>query len=137
LAANSTLLIELDDDNSSGHPGAVAGVDYDQTQVTGTVTINATATLNLQDLGSTQSLTGDVYVIVQNDGVDAVVGTFAGLSNGAVVTALAGGTYSIYYNGGTGNDIVLIRRPAAVTDVYVSNTFRGLSNGAASQIMIF
>jgi hypothetical protein len=107
LAANSTLLIELDDDNSSGHPGAVAGVDYDQTQVTGTVTINATATLNLQDLGSTQSLTGDVYVIVQNDGVDAVVGTFAGLANGAVVTAVAGGTYSIYYNGGTGNDIVL------------------------------
>ncbi len=131
LAANSTLLIELDDDNAGGYPGAVAGVDYDQTQVTGTVTINATATLNLQDLGSTQSLTGDVYVIVQNDGVDAVVGTFSGLANGAVVTAGSGGAYSIYYNGGTGNDVVLIRRPASLSEVYVSTTFVGLSNGAS------
>ncbi|RLS73839.1 MAG: hypothetical protein DWI00_10050, partial [Planctomycetota bacterium] len=131
LTGGSTLLIEVDDDNAGGYPGAVAGLDYDQTQVTGTVTINSGATLNLQDLGSTQSLTGDVYVIVQNDGVDAIVGTFSGLANGAVVTAGGGGAYSIYYNGGTGKDIVLVRRPAAVTDVYVSNTFVGLSNGAS------
>ncbi|MCX7400043.1 MAG: hypothetical protein NT138_20430 [Planctomycetales bacterium] len=132
LTGGSTLLIELDDDNSGGYLGAVAGVDYDQTQVTGTVTINSGAALNLQDLGSTQSLTGDVYVIVQNDGVDAIVGTFSGLSNGAVVAAGGGGgAYSIYYNGGTGNDIVLIRRPASLSEVYVSNTFVGLSNGAS------
>jgi hypothetical protein len=62
LTGGSTLLIEVDDDNAGAYPGAVAGVDYDQTQVTGTVTINSGATLNLQDLGSTQSLTGDVVV---------------------------------------------------------------------------
>jgi len=49
---------------------------------------------------------GKQYVLIANDGVDAVNGTFNGLAEGATVTA---GLlqYAISYKGGTGNDVVL------------------------------
>ena len=46
------------------------------------------------------------YVIINNDGSDPVVGTFAGLAQGA--SFLIGGTpFQISYTGGSGNDVVL------------------------------
>ncbi|MDA1230781.1 MAG: hypothetical protein O2856_08405, partial [Planctomycetota bacterium] len=118
---NSTFTVEIQDGNASG---GVAGTDYDQVKVTGTVVIGTNVTLNLQDLGSTQANPRDVYTIIDNDGTaDAVTGTFAGLPNGAFVTAVGGINYRIYYNGGDGNDVVLIGRPSTVPVVYVSNSF--------------
>ncbi|MCI0360105.1 MAG: Ig-like domain-containing protein, partial [Planctomycetaceae bacterium] len=49
---------------------------------------------------------GDTFMIVANDGSDAVVGTFTGLPEGATFVA-SGGLFRISYVGGTGNDIVL------------------------------
>lgn len=49
---------------------------------------------------------GSTLVIVDNDGTDAVSGTFAGLAQNALVSS-AGNTFAISYTGGTGNDITL------------------------------
>jgi Dockerin type I domain len=65
---------------------------------------------------------GNQFVIIDNDGTDAVSGTFAGLSEGATVTA-NGLSFTISYLGGTGNDIVLTRiatPPSAVSSVVVN-----------------
>ena len=56
---------------------------------------------------------GNVFTIIANDGADAVVGTFAGLAEGATIT-LNGVTLVISYVGGTGNDVVLTAQAAAV-----------------------
>ena len=42
------------------------------------------------------------YVIIENDGTDAVVGTFS-----SITSSLAFLTPTVIYNGGTGNDVVL------------------------------
>jgi autotransporter-associated beta strand protein len=85
--------------------GTAAGTGYDQLSVTGTVNL-AGATLNV-NLGFTPAL-GASFTLIQNDGTDAVVGTFAGLSEGATFS-LSGMTFQITYRGGTGNDVVLTR----------------------------
>ena len=56
---------------------------------------------------------GNAFTIIANDGADAVVGTFAGLAEGATII-LNGVTLVISYVGGTGNDVVLTAQAAAV-----------------------
>ena len=51
---------------------------------------------------------GSAFMIIQNDGIDAVVGNFAGLLQDATFV-LGGMTLQISYTGGTGNDVVLTR----------------------------
>ena len=55
---------------------------------------------------------GGSYSIIDNDGADAVVGTYAGLPEGAQFTMFAN-TFQITYVGSSGND-VLTARPARV-----------------------
>jgi hypothetical protein len=52
------------------------------------------------------------YVIVSNDGVDAVSGTFTGLPEGAWLTN-NGAAFVITYHGGDGNDIALVQQSLA------------------------
>ena len=49
---------------------------------------------------------GQAFTIVDNNDVDPIKGTFAGLPEGATFTS-RGVTFSISYAGGTGNDVVL------------------------------
>ena len=51
-------------------------------------------------------VTGDSFVLIDNDGTDPVSGTFAGLPEGAVF-AVGDTSFRITYSGGTGNDVVL------------------------------
>lgn len=95
LASGSTATMEID--------GTAAGTGYDQINVTGTVTINS-ATLNVV-LGYTPAI-GDSYTLINNDGADAVTGTFSGLAEGATTT-INGQLFRISYAGGTGNDVTL------------------------------
>jgi fibronectin-binding autotransporter adhesin len=97
FSAGSTLTVTLN--------GTTAGTGYDQLSVMGTVNL-AGATLNV-NLGFTPAL-GSAFMLIQNDGIDAVVGTFAGLPQGATLL-LSGMTFKISYVGGTGNDVVLTR----------------------------
>lgn len=50
---------------------------------------------------------GDVYTIIENDGTDAVTGTFKDLPEGATFTTADGAVYKINYGGGDGNDVIL------------------------------
>jgi len=79
----------------------VSGAAGDQTNVTGAVTLN-TPMLNVTGT-PTQ---GASFIIINNDGGDAVAGIFNGLIEGA--TFMSGGyQYQITYAGGDGNEVVL------------------------------
>lgn len=98
LAAGATCRLELN--------SPIAGSGYDQLQVNGVVTLNG-ATLDIQP-GYAVNV-GSVFLLIVNDGNDPVVGTFAGLPQGAVFSA-GGQTFSISYQSGSGgNDVVLTR----------------------------
>jgi autotransporter-associated beta strand protein len=71
--------------------------------VIGTVNLN-NATLNVS-LGAPSNV-GDRFTILANDGTDAIVGTFNGLPEKAILT-VGGVAFQISYVGGTGNDVVL------------------------------
>jgi autotransporter-associated beta strand protein len=55
---------------------------------------------------------GFAITLIFNDGADPVVGTFDGLPQGAIVAADNGDLFTIDYAGGTGNDVVVTRRPS-------------------------
>ncbi|WP_417737823.1 beta strand repeat-containing protein [Rosistilla oblonga] len=132
FADNTTFDVEIDDHDSADPlttpTGGVAGIDYDQMQVQGSVTVGTGVVLDLEDLGSTEANPRDVYTIIDNDGSDAIVGRFVDtsnvvLENGDTVTAAGGLQYRIDYNGGDGNDVVLTGIPASRSEVFVSNSF--------------
>ena len=99
FASGSTFSVELN--------GTTVGTQYDQLDVTGTVNLGG-STLSVAT-GFTAA-PGDRFTIINNDGSDAVVGTFAGLAEGATFTA-GSNTFRISYVGGTNNnDVVLTDR---------------------------
>jgi len=83
--------------------GTTVGTEYDQVNVLGTIDLNS-ATLNVA-VGFTPTV-GQTFTILSNDDVDAVVGTFAGLPEGGLVT-VGSDVLQISYVGGDGNDVVL------------------------------
>ncbi|HUJ11384.1 MAG TPA: PEP-CTERM sorting domain-containing protein [Verrucomicrobiae bacterium] len=96
LQSNSNYAVELN--------GLGLGVDYDSVLV-GSGTINIGNSVLAVSLGFTPNV-GDQFDIVTNATGNAVLGEFAGLSEGSVFTV--GSTdLQITYLGGTGNDIVL------------------------------
>lgn len=98
LRAGSTLTMEVDGKTT-------AGTNYDQVNVTGTVTLGGT--LTIVDGSTDTGVAGDTITLINNDGVDAVTGTFNGLANGSMVT-INSETWRLLYNGGDGNDVVLV-----------------------------
>lgn len=115
FVAGSTFTVELD--------GATVCTEYDQTSVTGTVDLG-NATLDIQRLASYDpTVDGATFIIISNDGTDAVTGTFNGLAQGAKTT-VGGVEYTVSYTGGDGNDVTLTvaKAPAA------PNTGFGLQN---------
>jgi autotransporter-associated beta strand protein len=87
--------------------GDTVGTGYDRLTVAGAVSLGA-PTLDLRLINSfSPSLTSQQsFIIIDNDGTDAVAGTFAGLAQGATVVA-EGRLFTLSYTGGTGNDVVL------------------------------
>ena len=76
----------------------------DRVEVTGSVTLAGALALQL---AGTAPLPGEQFTIVDNDGNDAVQGTFTGAPEGAFVSA-GSGYLRITYRGGDGNDVVLL-----------------------------
>jgi len=129
LGAGSSFDVEL---NS---PYAAAGADYDQLDVTGSVTLGAT--LNLTG-GAVAPAGGESVIIVNNDGADAVSGTFAGLAEGDPVSvgSFAG---TLTYQGGDGNDVALVvTGPFTVDGTSGDDDFevRRVSSGGADLIQV-
>ncbi|TMQ32483.1 MAG: hypothetical protein E6K70_18285 [Planctomycetota bacterium] len=89
---------------SGPNPGAGG---YSQVAVTGTVTLTG-STLSLAVTPAFTPTVGESFVLISNDGVDAVVGTFTGLAQNATFSA-GGMTFQINYQGGDGNDVVVTR----------------------------
>src|SRR5262249_34810236 len=107
LAPGSVLNIEV---------GGTAANAFDQLNVTGTVDIT-NSKLNLTLVGGYTISTGDTITIINNDGVDAVTGTFSGLAEGATIN-FGAFAFQITYKGGTNNnDVVLIGISLAQTIV--------------------
>ena len=104
LTPGSSLQVGLD--------GPVAGTGYDSISVAGTVNLGGATLVATCSYGYA---TGSTLTLIDNDGGDAVTGTFAGLPEGAQVN-LSGTIFSISYAGGSGNDVVLsyYNRPPVV-----------------------
>ncbi len=88
-------------------------IGHDQLNARGTV--NLTGALLTGSCGFTPAL-GQSFTIINNDGADAVTGTFQGLPQGAVF-GLGGFAFRINYQGGTGNDVALVRVQAPASNL--------------------
>lgn len=95
-AYSSSLVVELH--------GTNAGSGYGQLNVRGDVSMGNGVGLNV--LLTFPSAVGNSFTIINNDGSDAVSGTFAGLPEGATLI-IGGAQFRISYAGGNGNDVVL------------------------------
>ncbi len=129
LGPGATLVIEGN--------GLTPGTGFDQLSVTGVVALG-TCTLQVTSLPSVP--VGTTFVIITNDGVDAVQGTFNGLAENAQIT-VSGQPFRIHYAGGSGNDVTLVRDSGAVitgphlsSGAYSNGTFQLLGVGGASSI---
>ncbi|MES2970728.1 MAG: hypothetical protein V4702_00185 [Patescibacteria group bacterium] len=95
--------------------GTTVCTEYDQTKVTGTVTLG-NGTLSTLLVNNFKPVANQSYMIIENDGTDAVTGTFNGLAEGATFT-VSGYVLKVSYVGGTGNDVVLtVQSVPAVPD---------------------
>ena len=83
--------------------GITAGTGYDQVKVRGSVTLS---NVTLHATLGFQSAISNSFTIIDNDGADAVLGTFIGLAQNATLN-INGIPFRINYTGGTGNDVVL------------------------------
>jgi len=86
----------------NGHP-----TGYDQIVARGLVDLRGLA---LQASLNFISSTGQQFMLINNDGADAVTGTFTGLPQNTPLT-IGNESFVISYTGGTGNDVVLTRTP--------------------------
>jgi autotransporter-associated beta strand protein len=96
-----TLAIEIN--------GATVGTGYDQVNTTGTVSLSGLLDITMGYTPANNAL----FFILANDGVDAISGTFTGLTDGSTYT-LGGQEFVISYFGDSvgqtftgGNDVVL------------------------------
>ena len=91
--------------------GTVAGTSNDVINVTGGVNLGTGTTLSVSSLGNLPSSATGVYTLIDNDGTgDTTTGNFVGLSDGDVAITVGGVDFLIYYNGGDGNDVVLVEK---------------------------
>ncbi|MGC2237355.1 MAG: FG-GAP-like repeat-containing protein, partial [Pyrinomonadaceae bacterium] len=79
---------------------------HDQLNVTGAVTLN-NARLAPIPWGVFRPAIGDSFVILKNDGADAINGTFLNAPEGAVFGGALNTAFRISYHGGDGNDIAI------------------------------
>jgi autotransporter-associated beta strand protein len=97
---------------------------HDQLVMRGTVNLASTTLNVINSFPPGEPNVGDQFVIIDNDGIDLITGTFNGLANGAVFNVGDIG-YRINYDGGTGNDVVLTVLNAPGATVTINSTDRG------------
>jgi fibronectin-binding autotransporter adhesin len=104
-------------DSTSTFAVELTGAGADQLNVRGKVALGKAAlALTASSLLPAE---GQEFVILKNDGTDAIIDTFAGLPEGALASA---GPYQfrITYAGGTGNDVVLIATNTSAIQPHLS-----------------
>ncbi len=120
--ATSRFTVELN--------GTTPGSGYDQLNVRGTVALGS-STLNVLPNFSPFDAPSDgaVFTIINNDGAEAVSGTFNGLANGAVFTA-GGMQFRINYFDIFSNDVFL-----TLTNVGLGLSSTAISSGNGDAII--
>ncbi len=115
--ANGELSIQLN--------GVTPVTQYDQFNVNGTVALGGALALS----ANFSPASGSSFTILNNDGTEAVTGTFAGLPQGASVQA-GSALFRILYNGGDGNDVVLtnIQPTLSIENATISEGDSGTKN---------
>ena len=98
LSSGATLKVQL---------GGTSAGQYDQLNVSGSVTLSG-ATLDLALINSFNLAPGSSFTIVSNDGADSVTGTFAGLTEGSLLSANGKFFLITYHGGSNANDVVLL-----------------------------
>jgi hypothetical protein len=119
------------DFSSGGKLGfrVTSGTVYDTLKVNGSVSLSGVV-LNLEDAsaGAYTPSAAQSFTLIDNDGTDAVNGTFTGLAEGATVS-VNGVDKKLTYLGGTGNDVALV--PGNAPPTITSN-----GGGAAAAISV-
>jgi autotransporter-associated beta strand protein len=128
----------LNSGSFSLNPGSAAVFDitslssYDRVNVTGSVSLGG-GTLNVG--GSLLANYGDLFFLIANDDVDAVFGTFDGLTEGSTFFAASGQEYKISYTAdlavssslnfgsAVGNDVALMAVPEPATSTVLLGGF--------------
>ncbi|RLS33683.1 MAG: hypothetical protein DWH80_00040 [Planctomycetota bacterium] len=112
-AGTGTLAFGSNDDLAIDITGTTVDTQYRQLNVIGVVSLTG---VDLVLSGSPSLAGGESFTIVNNDGTDAVVGTFNGLAEGATISNFLGSGKNarISYVGGTGNDVVVTVNSAPV-----------------------
>jgi len=101
---SSNLLFSLGSTFSVELNGTTPGTDYDQLNVRGT---NNLTTCNLSVALNFASALSNQFVIINNDGADAITGAFSGRPEGTVFPVGAEQFRITYAGGSGGNDVVL------------------------------
>ncbi len=121
-AGSGTISFGAGDDLVLNISGFAVDNQHQQLNAAGVVNVSGA---DLITVGNLTASGGEVIRILDNDGTDPVVGTFAGLSEGALVATNflnSGLSATISYVGGTGNDVVIVMgNPAGTTSVAVTN----------------
>ena len=86
--------------------GTTPGAGYSQLIATNGITLSGCSLQVFGTLSASALTAGQSIILVRNDGISAVNGTFFGLPEGAIVR-LNGASYALTYKGGDGNDIAL------------------------------
>ncbi len=110
--------------------GTGASATYTQLKLVGSINItNATLAVS----GTHTPVVGQSFTVIDNDGADAIVGTFIGLTEGAAIYNFLGSVFTatISYTGGSGNDVVLtIVCPTITAGTTTNPTTCGGVNGS-------
>ena len=104
LANNTTFAA------TGGFTSTLSGAtNFTNIALTGTLSINTSATLSFASGGGFVPSAGQDFRIITNDGSDAISGNFSALAEGASIANFltSGITEGVTYVGGTGNDLVI------------------------------
>lgn len=114
--------------------GTTPDSEYDQLEVIGSLHLSGNLSVSVTGFTPTA---GTEFVVLQNDGVDAVVGTFANMGEGHYF-AVQDHAFRISYVGGDGNDVVLTAAGSAGLHASVAGNHLILAglNSTADQLTI-
>jgi autotransporter-associated beta strand protein len=121
VTMTGTNVFSVDVNGVSGNVGT-----YDRVFVTngvaGNVNLGTTALLQLNIANALNFGAGTQFTLINNDLADAIAGNFANAADGGIYTTANGYNFTVNYEGGTGNDLVLTAIPEPSTWVAAALT---------------
>lgn len=104
--------------------GLLEGAEFDQLSVLGDVSLDGLLSLTL--INGFDPVFGDSFMLIENRGMNALIGQFVGLDQGATLWA-GSQQFSVDYYGGSGNDFVITAVPEPSSALLVAAVFGWMS----------